>query len=798
MKKLMSNGRTYVFAGLLSWFGIFPDIQGQIFVEEGLLRGIDFISTIETEGVAVSAVDFDQDGDDDLSLASNGAVYFYQNDSGNFQEIDLDIQAPPEDISAILWADINNDGKLDLFLNGQSGFVKLYKQEGNFEFEDITDQSGIASTATNNWGASFVDFNRDGFLDLHLCRYAGWINPPENPDMEPELWSRLYLNNGDETFTDVTVESGLIINPSPVFQSVFPDLNNDLWPDHYSIMDRTPQNELFINDQGQFLNQTSEWNAGYAGHDIMSNAVGDYNNDGFLDIYMTNTGGGLFPSFLLKNDSAEQFIDVALATGVQSLDFCWGAVWIDADNNGWEDIFFVNQFYSPNYFFLNDGGVFSDAQDQIEINGHVPSFSVAKGDFDNDGYADLMVQSKSPDRSSLLMNQAEDNHYIKITPHGTLSNTMAIGSWIKVYSGETKLVHFTLCGEGFVSQNTQNHIFGLGEDVTQVDSVTIWYPSGHLDTYYNLSSDTAYQFYEGETFMAEITTDRPHICEGEVMTLDAGEHSSYLWNTGDSSRYISTDSMGIYTVEVSNEFGISTTASYQLEIQPNPIVSASISPNACADGEEAIISLENITGVTQDSILWDNGMEGAVIDSLSQGEYGFLFTDIYGCVDSGTVFIQDPPALAVYSAATAEEASLANGSISLAIFGGTPPYTILFEGDTASTFIDGLAAGTYTYKVIDSNGCTEHIEVVVENTLHVRVKKADTFLVYPNPVLTELYIESATPIVEINVFNSLGQHVLSDSQNTANIAVSHLSEGYYTLRISFESGQIMHAKVLKL
>jgi hypothetical protein len=798
MKNLISKSQPLI-CGLIFLLGtnFFSDVHAQIFIEESLERGVDFISAIELEGVALSAVDFDQDGFDDLSLASKGEVYFYKNNGGFFQVVNLDIEAPPGDITAVLWADINNDGKLDLFLCSHSGFVKLYKQEDNLQFEDISSQSGIASTATNNWGASFVDFNRDGFLDLHVCRYESWLNPPANPDIEPEVWSRLYMNNGDETFTDLTIESGLIINPSPVFLGVFPDLNNDLWPDNYSIIDRAPGNELFINNQGIFQNRTGEWNAGYAANDIMSNAVGDYNNDGFLDIYMTNSGGSSFPSYLLRNDSAEQFTDVALATGVQSLDFCWGAVWLDADNNGWEDLYFVNQFNSPNYLFLNDGGTFDDAQDQVETDAQVPSFSVAKGDFDNNGYADLFVQSKFPNRSSLLMNQFEDNHFIKITPHGTVSNAMAIGTWIKVYSGETELVHFTLCGEGFVSQNTQNHIFGLGDGISQVDSVIIWYPSGHLDSYYNLDSDTAYHFYEGETYFAEIIANQTNICEGEVLTLDAGEHASYSWNTGDSTRYIATDTSGVYTVEVSNEFGITSTASYELEIQPNPIVSVSISPNVCAGGEDAAISLTNITGVPADSVIWDNGMEGSLIDSLGIGEYSFLFTDLYGCLDSGTVVIQDPPPLAVYSNTTPEEASSANGSISIIIFGGISPYTILFDGDTVSTFIDGLAAGTYAFEVIDSNGCTDVIEVVVENTLQSNDQSRESFVVYPNPVRSELFIESNAPIAGIEVLNVLGQQVKKEVSNMSAINMSDLSDGYYTLLITFRSGQAMHAKVLK-
>ncbi|HKK38051.1 MAG TPA: VCBS repeat-containing protein, partial [Cryomorphaceae bacterium] len=224
--------------------------SGQIFIDEGQDRGLDaIISTLSVGGSGVSSVDFDQDGDDDLTLGNNGNILFYENVDGQFNLIDPNIDTPSGEIRGVIWTDINNDGNLDLMISAYLGEIRLYKNIGSFEFEDITETSGISYEVAPNWGISFSDVNRDGFVDLQISRYQNWVNPPESPSVQPELWTRLYLNNGDETFTDSTIESDFVIEPAPVFLGVFFDFNNDLWPDNYSIIDRVPGNRLFVNNQ---------------------------------------------------------------------------------------------------------------------------------------------------------------------------------------------------------------------------------------------------------------------------------------------------------------------------------------------------------------------------------------------------------------------------------------------------------------------------------------------------------------------------------------------------------------------
>ncbi|MFT4770550.1 MAG: hypothetical protein ACI9D1_000570 [Cryomorphaceae bacterium] len=763
--------------------------SAQIFVEEGLEWGLNaIISTQTLGGSGVSSIDFDQDGDDDLTLGNNGGTLFYENIEDQFQLIDLGIETPLGEVRSVIWVDINNNGNLDLLISAQLGGVRLYKNKGELQFKDITETCGISTDIASNWGVSFSDINRDGYVDLQLCRYATAINIPDNPSIEPHLWTRLYLNNGDETFTDITTDSGLVIDPSPAFLGVFLDFNNDLWPDNYTIIDRAPGNRLFVNNDGVFSDVTEDHGLSYPNNDFMSNTVADFNNDGYLDIFMTNSGALSRTTHLFENNQGESFSNATMSAGVGFSEFCWGALWIDANNDGWQDLFFATQLDIPNYFLLNDQGIFTLESDEMQLGNDVPSYSAAKGDYNNDGYYDMIVQSRAPDRSLLLMNQADENSYIKITPHGTVSNSMAIGSWVKVYANGSQYVHYTLCGEGYIAQNSQHLIFGLGEGTSVVDSLTIWYPSGHKDIYFNLPADSAYHFYEGETYLIDIITDDTLACEGEQVLLDAGDHLSYLWNTGETTRFIEVDTAGCYSVTATNAFGISASSNLDIEIIPNPIITETISPNACLGDSSAIISLQNLLDTAADSVSWDNGMTGETIDSLFSGDYAYTYTDVHGCVSSGTVSVIDPTELLVFTNGNPADVNQSNGSIDLTIFGGGAPYVIIFEGDTVGANITDVAAGEYTLSVTDAYGCIVLIEVIVESTLSTtRSRLLDSISIYPNLINSgdEVTLKLDHNVAKLTFrIRDINGKILQENE------YRDLATGQYTITLSSFSGGV--------
>ncbi len=759
--------------------------SAQLFIDKADSLGIQGIITSHEWGSGMSVYDFDQDGRDDLTFASNaGPMLFYKNKLEGFEQWDPEITGPGN-TKHVLWADYDNDGELDVIVTTLNGPVRLYKNMGDLNFVDVSVSAGLPIDAAFNTGVCFGDYDRDGFLDLYLCRYVLTAFNPNNPSQ----LNRLFHNNGDGTFTDVTESSGIEWQPTLAFQGVWMDYNNDNWPDMHVIVDRNPTNRMFKNNgDGTFTDVSVATNMVYAGEDVMSNTVSDFNNDGFLDVFMTNTGAVTAPgtpSKLAMNVNGMFFSESGASYGLEIYDFGWGAVSIDADNDGWQDIYFTTPGSNANYFFMNDFGTyFNPAQEEVSVPSHYPSFSVGKGDFNNDGFYDMAVQSKAPNHPYMLMNQTNSNHFIKTTLHGTISNKFAIGSWIKVYNDDNEYVHYTLCGEGQNSQNSQHLIFGLGDNDSSVDSITITYSSGHTDTYYNVSADESYDYTEGETFTAHITTPSgTSFCAGESITLDGGSQGPYLWSTGDTTQTILVQSSGNYSLSITNEFGIVATTSQVVSVNPLPLISAATSPVLCHGDSSGSITLVNQTAVGAGSVTWSNGASGIFIDSLPAGVYAFEYQDINGCAASGSAPVLEPDAMVIISSST-PSSTADNGMVFFAVFGGTEPYQILLDSVSVGNTISGLPPGTYTFAIIDGNGCTREETVIVESSLSVynSLDELDISF-FPNPTNGMLTIKSAEALQSIEVLDVNGKAVLEFGSSLSHTYdLSSLPDGIYVLK----------------
>jgi hypothetical protein len=769
----------------------------QAFVEQGEERGIDVIVSSQEWGAGVSTYDFNQDGYDDITLGNDNEVLFFVNDgTGNFNPVDLNVVTPNGHVKGIVWADINNDENPDLLMTGYFGDVRINKNLGNLDFEDITATTGVSMDLAFNYGISLCDVDKDGYLDIQLCRYTGWTNIPQNPSIEPERWTRLYRNNGDETFTDITVGSGMVIEPRPVFQGVFADFNNNGWPDNYAIVDRVPGNKYFENVEGDFVDITDQLDVSYPINDWMSNSVADYDNDGDLDIFMTNAGQ--YSAGLMENMNGDGFVRVEDQVGLNIFYFGWGAQWIDFDNDGWQDLFFSTRSLSHNHLYLNDEGYFTDISNEMVVESNVRCYSVAKGDFNDDGFYDLMVQSRFPYRSHLLMNQEVDNHYIKVTPTGVVSNRDAVGTWLKVYSNEQTYVHFTTAGDNYISQNSQHWIFGLSEISDFVDSVEVLYPSGHQDTYYNLPVDSHYIFTEGETYFAEIQASSDTVCAGAEVTLDAGIHDHYLWSTGDTTSTITVSESGVYSVVVTNPFGLIDTTEVNIAVLEPPFIEEVVQNNLCFGEEMGAILLNNLSGTGLSSVSWSNGEVGAELDSLSAGQFSYQYTDSYGCSTSGSVTLTDPQEIQVLYNVNPETDEGQNGSIDLLVFGGTDPYTIVLNEDTVpSQTINGLVAGDYSLTIIDANGCIDQVEVSVELILGTNKVDSPNYSIFPNPTKGIFYIDFDGTITDVSVLDAGGNKVKSMKIENFTLDISDLATGLYFIKITSENNTSHFARVLK-
>jgi len=788
-----------IFTGLISLFLLPQEICGQMFVDKAVPMNILAITNSDQYGNGVSTYDFDEDGKDDITLCTNqGNMFFYKNIGEDFSLQPFNINGPGI-TRHLIWVDYDNDGDLDIFLTTYGGKVKLYKNN-DWTFSDVTLASGLPLITANWYGASFGDYDRDGDLDLYICVYDFTnASPPQ-----PWALNYLYRNNGDSTFSDVTVQAGVISPPAVSFQSVWLDYNNDNWPDLFVINDRIFTNKLFENNgDGTFTDVTATAQMEFPLQDVMSNTVGDMNNDGFLDIFMTNTGSATRPTILSVNNGDGTFTESAEEYGVQVFYNSWGAVWIDANNDGWQDLYFTTSDNTPNYFFLNnEGNSFTSAQNLVSSAANPDSYVVAKGDFNNDGAYDMVVKSRAPNRQLVLMNTGAGNNFIKMTLRGTLSNLQAIGSWIRVYEGDLELSDYTFCGETYMGQNSQHKIFGLAQSDGFVDSVRVTYTSGHTDVYYNLPVDSAYQFTEGETYQVSLQSDPgPSVCAGESILLDAGEHHAYLWNTGDTSQFLSVSISGTYLVTTTNPYGIQATDSLEIAVNPLPVISPSITQIDCNGNFTGKVNLFNQTGIPTDTVLWSNGLTGLLITDLGPGVYEYTYTDVNNCSASGSVTLFEPSELFPFVETTPETAGQSNGTILVNVFGGTPPYSLFLNSEPASAPITGLMAGTYVLDIFDDNDCLNQTSVEIGLVLANNRQTLESVKIYPNPATNELRIDSEIPVEHFRIFSLEGRQIMQMSSNYLSgkgIDLQSLNPGMYLLEAVFVNGQSLRSVFVKL
>jgi len=800
--KLTKHSSVLLFAfGIYMNFGCSFYLKGQIFTDQAEEWGVTGIVTSQEWGSGVSTYDFNEDGFDDISLVTDdGNLLFYKNVNGEYFVLsDFGIPSPTGFAKQVLWVDVDNDEDLDIFISTYFGKIKLYQNDGDFNFEDVTESAGLSTAVAANYGACFGDYNNDGNLDLHLTRYYLELPPPDNPNDSPNLWSRLYRNDGDGTFSDVTYQSNLYFNPVVAFQSVWFDLDNDNDQDNFIIVDRVPGNHLFIYDSGLFSDVTMEYGVSHPSNDFMSNTVGDYNNDGYLDIFMTNSGSvfGNTHSYLLKNENGNNLSDVSVSANLDIFDFGWGATWADVNNDGWKDIFYVtDEEFEHNNLFLNNGGFFTPAHNELNTDSDYPCYSVARGDFNNDGHYDLAVQGRDPNPSQLMMNSGSSNKWIKFKLAGTVSNSHAIGSTINAYVGGNQYMEYIFCGENYISQNSQHQIIGIG-NAQIVDSLKVTYLSGHSDVYYNLAVNTTYSFTEGDTYSVQITASDTAVCSGETVTLNAGNHSEYLWNNGATSAQIVVDSAGIYSVQTTNEIGITGSDSIFISVNPLPEIVASTSLNPCNGDSLASIQLNNNSGVEADSVIWNDGLNGAFIDSLPAGEYSYQFTDLNGCMASGSIVLVDAPEMNIFAESFPSDPNKSNGSIFISIFGGVGPYTITLNGDTVESQVFNLAPGEYEVIVIDSYGCEQVLMSLVESTLATADSFENQFQIYPNPVTDELHIEPSLNIKRVELIDSAGKLVWnSKSFTNPVIRLKNIDSGIYLLKIETREGNFVSKRII--
>ncbi len=518
----------------------FEDVSRQAGLSVSHISTAEQHYIIESMSGGIALFDCDDDGKLDIAMVNGSTVEHYRNGGDPLVTLyhqDENLKFTNITQSAGLtrkgWgmgitvADFDNDGKLDIFVTGFGGSA-LYRGLGNCKFEDVTEKAGVRGSGFMT-GAAWADYDRDGFVDLfvaryvHLdmnklpefgsnekfCRYKGILVQCGPWGMEGES-DLLYHNRGDGTFEEVS-KKARVDDPRHRYGlgAVWGDYDNDGWPDLYVANDAGP-NFLYHNKHDGTFEEVGLL-TGTAlsadGQELGSMGVdfGDYRHEGRLSIFVTNFTDQ--SNNLYHNLGSQGFTDEGWASKTSQPSFPyvkWGTGFIDFDNTGWLDLFVANGHVYPQVDAI-PGGVKYRQPMQLFRNlrdGTFEDISAASGldqfgDVNNDGNIDIAILNVGEPPTLLIKRSRNANHRVLFKLVGTKSNRAAIGARVTILAAGVRQFSEVRAGGSYLSQNDLRQHFGLGA-ATKIDSVEIRWPTGKVEMLENVAADAIYTIVEGE------------------------------------------------------------------------------------------------------------------------------------------------------------------------------------------------------------------------------------------------------------------------------------------------------------